>query len=302
MVWLALVSMMLGAGVTGCSRQESEWRRVRAQDTVAGYEDYLQRRPLGPHADEARERLRALREERAWERALRLDAPEAFQQYLGAYPDGRFAEEARERLADFLLAQAPSTGPDESAAVPAPALTRASPPAAPVAAKAKPAPAVAAAPSPAAAKPPAASTPRVVAPQVATPKKAAASPSPSKPVSMAPPKPAAPPAPHPTPKATVAKPQPTPPPVAAPAVGARGAWRVQLGAFSAGDRAARSAWERLRAAHRRDLAGLEPEIDTLTRDGRTLWRLRAGQVDRERARSICTALRARGAACSVVAP
>lgn len=267
---LALACLQL----QGCSRQEAEWRRVRAEDSAAAYEDYLHHHPGGSHSREAQERLRSLREDREWERALRLNAPEAFQQYLGAYPEGRFAPQARERLADFLLAQAPSTAPEDGGGgEPAPSRAPRQTVAA-AAAPAAPAQRPAESPTPAAS---AGSTGAGVAPRATVVSKLPAA--------------AAPPARR--------RESPARGP-AAPVAGS--GYRLQLGAFAAGEGAARKAWDRLHSTHGALLGSLTPAVDTITRNGRTLWRLRAGPVDAGPAKQLCGELRARGVPCVVASP
>ncbi len=282
-LWSTLMALLAMLQLQACGRQETEWRRVRAEDSPAAYEDYLRRNPGGTHGAEAQERLRALREEREWERAVRLDAPEAFQQYLGAYPEGRFAAEARERLADFLLAQAPSGVPEDH-----PAAAHAAPPRkAEVVAAAPPSPRQERTVEPAPEKPAAVVT---AAPQSAR-RPAGGSAQPARITAAAT-----------RTRSTV--------PAAARRAGAEArrpatagsAHRLQLGAFAAGEGAARGAWQKLQRAHRDLIGGLTPHIDTVTRNGRTLWRLRAGPVDARRATELCAALRARGAACVVATP
>jgi len=78
---------------------------------------------------------------------------------------------------------------------------------------------------------------------------------------------------------------------------ATGRVQVQLTATTS-EEAARAEWERLR---RRvpELAGREPRITRLERDGRPpLWRLRvAGLADAAAARALCEQVRAKGSAC-----
>lgn len=79
-------------------------------------------------------------------------------------------------------------------------------------------------------------------------------------------------------------------------------YRVQLGAFGDGERAARDAWQALRERHPGLLDELAARVDVVTRDGRNLWRLQAGPVSEPRARSLCAELATRGADCVVVPP
>jgi hypothetical protein len=100
---------------------------------------------------------------------------------------------------------------------------------------------------------------------------------------------------------------PTPPPAARHPSGTLAAlaqpgveFRVQLGAFAAGEAAARKAWQQLKSAHPAELDRLSPRIDQLERSGKTLWRLQAGPLAEAQARAACARLREAGAACTVV--
>ena len=76
--------------------------------------------------------------------------------------------------------------------------------------------------------------------------------------------------------------------------------RVQLGAFGAGEAAARRAWVGLLGRHGDLLGGTSPRVDVIERNGRSLWRLQAGPLSEARAREVCEALKARGEACLLV--
>jgi len=78
-----------------------------------------------------------------------------------------------------------------------------------------------------------------------------------------------------------------------------GNFRIQLGAFAAGENAARRAWRDLSGRHADLLGGLSPRIDVIRKDGRSLWRLQAGPLTEARAGELCRALRSRGASCLV---
>ncbi len=104
--WIA-VWVLAGCLAAACSRQESGWRSAADADSAAAYQAYLRDFPAGPHADEARQRLRELQDEAAWALAERTQLPESWQRYLGDWPDGRHADAARERLAAFIPDQPP---------------------------------------------------------------------------------------------------------------------------------------------------------------------------------------------------
>ena len=77
---------------------------------------------------------------------------------------------------------------------------------------------------------------------------------------------------------------------------------MQLGAFAGGEASARKAWSALQAAHAAELGRLQPSIDRVERGAGSLWRLQAGPLTEERARAVCSALRARSADCMVIGP
>ena len=136
-------------GVSGCSRQQSDWEKARAANTTDSYEQFLKSYPNGEFTAQAQARVKDLYQERDWQKARDADTLEAYQAFLKQYPEGKFTEEARIRVENFTLAQAPSgagTGSGASAADTSAGATPAAqtPPGAaqapPAAAKAQPAP------------------------------------------------------------------------------------------------------------------------------------------------------------------
>jgi cell division protein FtsN len=88
---------------------------------------------------------------------------------------------------------------------------------------------------------------------------------------------------------------PAPAPAAAAAPPAAGSVSVQLGAFGS-EALARSAWSRLGAV----AAGRAPQISTVERDGKTLYRLRTGGfASRAEAQAFCGRATGSGLACIV---
>jgi cell division protein FtsN len=141
-------------GVSGCSRQQSDWEKAVGANTPETYEQFLKKYPSGDFTAQAQARLKELYEERDWQKARDTDTLEGYQAFLKQYPEGKWTEEARIRVENFTLASAPSN---------------AIPPA-----QATPAPPAATAPNPAAnAAAPKAAAPKAVAPTAATAKAAA---------------------------------------------------------------------------------------------------------------------------------
>jgi len=133
-------------GISGCSRQQSDWEKTRAANTTDSYEQFIRKYPNGEFTAQAQARVKELYEERDWQKARDADTPEAYQAFLKQYPEGKWTEEARIRVENFTLAQAPSNATPAGAET---ANTPGNPPAGGAAAAAKP-PAATPAPAPAA--------------------------------------------------------------------------------------------------------------------------------------------------------
>ncbi|WP_297800577.1 SPOR domain-containing protein [uncultured Brevundimonas sp.] len=100
------------------------------------------------------------------------------------------------------------------------------------------------------------------------------------------------PAPAPAPKATPA-PQPAPAPAAA-----TGNSRVQIGAFSSREQA-EAQYSAAASRHGGLTSGARRQIEAIERDGKTLYRTSFGGLSRERATSLCNAIKASGGSCFV---
>ena len=95
-------------GLTGCSRQQSDWQKTRESNTPEAYEQFLKKYPSGEFTPQAQARLKELYDDRDWQKARDADTPEAYQAYLNQYPEGQSATEARNRLENFSMAQSPA--------------------------------------------------------------------------------------------------------------------------------------------------------------------------------------------------
>jgi cell division septation protein DedD len=96
-------------GISGCSRQQSDWEKTRAANTADSYEQFIRKYPSGEFTAQAQARVKELYEERDWQKARDADTQEAYQAFLKQYPEGKWTEEARIRVENFTLAQAPSS-------------------------------------------------------------------------------------------------------------------------------------------------------------------------------------------------
>jgi cell division protein FtsN len=143
---LPVLILAAALGVSGCSRQQSDWEKTRTTNTTDAYELFLKKYPNGEFTAQAQARVKELYEERDWQKARDTDTLEAYQAFLKQYPEGKWTEEARIRVENFTLASAPSTAPATAETQPPPFVPAKPPAKAPAAAKASSA---AKAPSPA---------------------------------------------------------------------------------------------------------------------------------------------------------
>jgi cell division protein FtsN len=108
-ITLVLCAMLL-FGLSGCSRQQSDWQKTRETNTAESYEQFLKKYPSGEFTAQAQARVKELYEERDWQKARDADTPDAYQAFLKDHPEGKWTEEARIRVENFTLAQTPGSG------------------------------------------------------------------------------------------------------------------------------------------------------------------------------------------------
>src|SRR5271170_3329905 len=149
---ILVLSLTIFLGVSGCSRQQSDWGKAVGANTADSYEQFLKKYPSGEFTAQARARLKELYEERDWQKTRDSDTLEAYQAFLKKYPEGKWTEEARIRVENFTLAQAPPNAISGAETANTPG---------------NPAPGASAAPAAASAKPSAAAPPAASAPKTA---------------------------------------------------------------------------------------------------------------------------------------
>jgi cell division protein FtsN len=256
----------LAMGLSGCSRQQSDWQKTRETNTPEAYEQFVKKYPSGEFTAQAQARLKELYDDRDWQKARDADTPEAYQAYLNQYPDGQSATEARNRLENFSMAQSPAGTPSAPGSAPqAPAGTSGT------AGAASPGSADEEAPPP---------------PASAARNGTAPTPPDSAPAShKAPPAAAAMAAPHTHPSS---------------AKEATGDYALQLGAFRSGSAAANKRWEHLQKEYPNLLAGLNSKVVPKKTASGTLYRLQAAGLTESHARKICKDLKAKSQPCIIV--
>lgn len=107
---IVVLTTFLAASITGCSREQQDWRSAEAADTREAYGRFVELHPESELAVRAHERLAQLDEERDWTEAQRVATVEAYRQFLAHHASGKWSEEARIRIEAFSLGSAPRIG------------------------------------------------------------------------------------------------------------------------------------------------------------------------------------------------
>ena len=93
-IFLILAALLLGA----CGNPEKAWQMAERDDTPTAYLEFLAKYPDGDKAEEARQRIEALKVIRAWERAEFKDDENRYREFIETFPDSEYAATAKDRL------------------------------------------------------------------------------------------------------------------------------------------------------------------------------------------------------------
>lgn len=77
--------------IAACSSANKDWESASAENTLFGYQTFLDRHPSDQHAEEARISMAALQDDSDWIRAQNGNSLGSYQQYLQAEPNGTYA-------------------------------------------------------------------------------------------------------------------------------------------------------------------------------------------------------------------
>ena len=92
--------------IAACSSANKDWESASAENTLFGYQTFLDRHPSDQHAEEARISMAALQDDSDWIRAQNGNSLGSYQQYLQAEPNGTYAHSARDQIAGLERASA----------------------------------------------------------------------------------------------------------------------------------------------------------------------------------------------------
>lgn len=92
--------------LTACSTANKDWADASTENTVAGYQAFLNKHAGDQHAQEARNRIATLQDDAAWKTAQQGNSLDSYQNYLQAEPNGTHGQAARDEIMGFGRANA----------------------------------------------------------------------------------------------------------------------------------------------------------------------------------------------------
>ena len=101
----AAIGLCLLMLVSGCSREQQDWRSAEAADTIEAYGQFIQQHPESELTVQARTRVAQLGEDRDWQRAGSADTVDAYREFVAQHPNGKWAQEAHIRIENFSLGE-----------------------------------------------------------------------------------------------------------------------------------------------------------------------------------------------------
>lgn len=105
-VRLVGVALLAAAALIACGSVQDDWNKASAQNTLAGYQDFLKEHPDTDLAAQAQSRIHTLQDDQAWAQAKNANTAEAYRQYLSGQPNGMHVAESHERITAFERADA----------------------------------------------------------------------------------------------------------------------------------------------------------------------------------------------------
>ena len=94
-VFLALCAAL---ALTACSSANKDWARASAENTIAGYQSFVDKHASDPRINDAKAYILALQDDAAWKTAQSGNSVDSYQQYLQTEPNGTHAQAARDLI------------------------------------------------------------------------------------------------------------------------------------------------------------------------------------------------------------
>ena len=84
--YLLALSLCGALALAACGTAQKDWTNASTENTVSGYQAFLDKHPKDEHAQEAQTRIAALQDDAAWKTAQGGNSPDSYQAYLQAEP------------------------------------------------------------------------------------------------------------------------------------------------------------------------------------------------------------------------
>ncbi len=92
--------------MTACGTADKDWANASTQNTVTGYQTFLDKHAGDQRAQEARTRIATLQDDSAWKTAQDGNSVDSYKQYIQERPDGTHVQAARDQIAGLERANA----------------------------------------------------------------------------------------------------------------------------------------------------------------------------------------------------
>ena len=104
--YLLPFALCAALALSACSTAKKDWANASAENTVAGYQAFLDKHADDQQAQEAKTRIAALQDDAAWKTAQDGNSLDSYQYYLQSEPTGTHAHAARDYITGFERASA----------------------------------------------------------------------------------------------------------------------------------------------------------------------------------------------------
>ena len=109
--YLLALALCGALALAACGTAQKDWTNASTENTVSGYQAFLDKHPKDEHAQEAQTRIAALQDDEAWKTAQSGNSSASYQAYLQAEPNGTHAQAARDAMSGVRSSECVEDGP-----------------------------------------------------------------------------------------------------------------------------------------------------------------------------------------------
>ncbi len=104
--FLLPLAACVALAMTACGTADKDWANANAQNTVAGYQSFLDKHAGDQRVQEARTHIATLQDDSAWKTAQDGNSVDSYKQYIQNRPDGTHVQAARDQITGLERANA----------------------------------------------------------------------------------------------------------------------------------------------------------------------------------------------------